>query len=166
MPSKVAKERKKRAMRENAQHFLRPESNQIAGPNVWQSQSLVNAATIRPEMLVMDKIKDWTRDEINKAMDEMEENELLNGSEDQYVPYMRATLWKEDGNKLYKAENYPEAIQKYKQSMRGYFGPDAILPSPEYLNDTYLAIDEEDWRRFLDLGACAGNISQCYSTML
>lgn len=44
-------------------------------------------------------------------------------------------------------------------------GADAVLPSPEYLNQKYLDTLETDWRMRLDLIACASNISACYDRL-
>ncbi|THH27827.1 hypothetical protein EUX98_g6367 [Antrodiella citrinella] len=74
---------------------------------------------------------------------------------------------KAEGNTLYTQQRYREAIEKYKDAMRVFLGPQFVLPSPDYLNARYLALGDptSDQREVIELTACAGNIAQSYYKM-
>lgn len=80
-----------------------------------------------------------------------------------FAPYYRCLYIKEKGNELYKAGKYEEAIAQYMRAMRAHLGKDFALPSPTFLNETYLTLEGvPGLRRTLDLTTCCNNIAQCH----
>lgn len=78
-------------------------------------------------------------------------------------PYYRCFYIKEKGNELYKAGKYDDAVAEYMRAMRAHLGKDFVLPSPAFLNETYLKLEGlPGLRQMLDLTTCCNNIAQCY----
>ena len=164
MSSRKARSRAqlKEMLREFAQSYVRPaEDNHDL--DVFKEQTLMDLSKNRADTLLIEGL-DLPRDELEigiaeYAPTEASRNLPLHG---RVIPYIYCTLKKEDAKDMYVQGRYEEAIELYKSAMRVYMGEDAVLPSPTYINETYMAIDPMDIRRMMDLAACASNIAQCY----
>lgn len=119
---------------------------------------MLDSADQRPEWKMVEQMKNTPRSEVEQFL----RGCVPNSPSGRLVPYLWCTLFREDAKKLYAQRKYVLAIDKWKQAMRVYMGENAILPSTDYLNDVYLAIQETDWRRWQDLVVCSSNIAQCY----
>ncbi|KAJ3528859.1 hypothetical protein NM688_g7936 [Phlebia brevispora] len=148
-------------MREFASQHVRPAEDT---EDAFAGSELTNMSSRRVDVLLLEQMTDWTKEEIDKALLDFIPMERAHNLplEHRVTPYIHCTLAKEDAKKLYVASKYDEAIEAYKKAMRVYMGAEAVLPSPTFTNEIYFAIEQMDIRRMNDLVACCSNIAQCY----
>lgn len=119
---------------------------------------LTPAAEKRMELGILKTLRSLDGAMVNATLEDL--RNTLSKAE---IALIRCNLLKAEGNSLYSAQKYDSAVAVYMSAMRAIIGEDAILPSKDGLNPLYTSLDfSKDWREFVDLSACCGNISQCY----
>lgn len=78
---------------------------------------------------------------------------------------LKCAIFRFKGDTLFEKGKYQDAVDMYVRGMKEIIGKDAVLPSPGYLNERYMALGEHAWRSFFDLMECAERISACYEKL-
>ena len=80
------------------------------------------------------------------------------------APYLKCVYRKDEGNILFAAGKYEEAIGLYIRAMRVHMGDELELPTKVYYNEMYRSVFGcgNSYLEIVDLVACATNIAQCY----
>ena len=128
-----------------------------------EGMTLVIGAESRLEYITY---RDWKGDDDLAAMEESFDN--IHDSRVAYaVPYLRCVFRKGEGNKLFAAGKYEEAIEMYLHAMRALVGEEFELPTKVYFHETYKKLLErlDSYKEVVDLAACGTNIAQCYIKM-
>lgn len=121
---------------------------------------LIPAAEKRLELGILKTLQSLDGAELDAIFEDMGVGDSLSEAE---IALIRCNLLKVEGNALYSIQKYEAAIAAYMSAMRAIVGEDAVLPSNDGLNPFYAGLDfSKDWREFVDLTACCGNISQSY----
>ncbi|RPA83985.1 galactose oxidase [Ascobolus immersus RN42] len=136
----------------------------IPSLNITGLQSIdpQNITELTPQLNYRPELQILSRAGQNFAIS-LEELENLEQLKPLYRRTVSCNLLKDEGNKLFKANKYDEAIIKYKQAARKIVGQDANFPTVTTENNMkqprYMQLV---WQELLDLVACCNNISICF----